>query len=612
MATSSAAGTSAPGRRNTDSGFRRGGRRARPGRASADGPTVWRRKVLDARTLYQEGKLSEAIAALNAEVRDRPTDVQRRTFLFELLCFAGDYERARKQLDVLARWIPRPRWGSWRSGGVLECEQERREMFDRRVPSRTSGQGPGPCAAGSTVSRSSGWRTRTRASAPRLEIFLGGQYSWIPLEHLTPRDRGAPQRLRDLLWCPGHAPGRASLESVDFGGALLIPALTPAAWRDEDDLVRLGRVTRWVGLGDGLRGAGGPEDAARGRRGLPDSGVPRARDRRPVGRWRADSHALPEGLLAPISEERPGGSRGHLRGRLRPRRDAPRRAAMPEHSFEEVAELATQILEKRVEGPHDRGLAHRGVAEPGRASTGSTPASGCIAGLVRPVLGAPLPRGVEDRAFTLEFVGEGFTTRGDRYEPVKFVPLTDWGHHLYHFEEWRGRAQGLLRRRGPEEGEGEEEGRDDEDPRAPTSENFESGFAETPKAALQGAPRPARRLRRGRGAPRGAGQGALRGAEGPEAELRQAEGGVARVTTAVQVLLDKKLELEPDPVGRSSPGAGSDGGDPRGLGGARRAPGGAGEAPPQPSGLSPEPDGRRGRTPPRRERGTVPPAGRPH
>jgi len=44
-----------------------------------------------ARELFQAGKLDAAIDALGAEVRDNPTDTQRRTFLFELLCFAGQY-----------------------------------------------------------------------------------------------------------------------------------------------------------------------------------------------------------------------------------------------------------------------------------------------------------------------------------------------------------------------------------------------------------------------------------------------------------------------------------------------------------------------------------------
>src|ERR1017187_9565088 len=53
--------------------------------------------------LFQAGKLDQAVQALGVELRDNPGDVQRRTFLFELLCFAGAYDRAEKQLDVLAQ-----------------------------------------------------------------------------------------------------------------------------------------------------------------------------------------------------------------------------------------------------------------------------------------------------------------------------------------------------------------------------------------------------------------------------------------------------------------------------------------------------------------------------
>jgi hypothetical protein len=55
-----------------------------------------------ARELFDAGKLNNAIEALGAELRERPTDLHRRTFLFELLCFAGNWDRADKQLDVLA------------------------------------------------------------------------------------------------------------------------------------------------------------------------------------------------------------------------------------------------------------------------------------------------------------------------------------------------------------------------------------------------------------------------------------------------------------------------------------------------------------------------------
>jgi len=58
---------------------------------------------MNARELLQAGKLDEAIQAVSAEVRDNPQDVKRRTFLFELLCFAGDFSRAEKHLDLAAQ-----------------------------------------------------------------------------------------------------------------------------------------------------------------------------------------------------------------------------------------------------------------------------------------------------------------------------------------------------------------------------------------------------------------------------------------------------------------------------------------------------------------------------
>lgn len=61
---------------------------------------------MQARTLYEAGQLEEAIAALGADLRGDPTDLRRRTFLFELLCFAGEYDRAEKHWSRW--WLPFP------------------------------------------------------------------------------------------------------------------------------------------------------------------------------------------------------------------------------------------------------------------------------------------------------------------------------------------------------------------------------------------------------------------------------------------------------------------------------------------------------------------------
>jgi type VI secretion system protein ImpE len=204
---------------------------------------------LDAETLYKEGKLTDAIASLNTEVRDRPGDVQRRTFLFELLCFAGEYDRASKQLKVLSRDNPDTTMGVLAFERVLECEAERGEMFAKGRFAESVVE-PRPVRGrlnGRPFERLEDGDPRIGA---RLEVFLGGQYSWIPLEHLAFVRLEPPRQLRDLLWSPAHLQGGVGLGGVDLGEALL-PILTPAAWADPDELVRLGRVTKWIELADG-------------------------------------------------------------------------------------------------------------------------------------------------------------------------------------------------------------------------------------------------------------------------------------------------------------------------------------------------------------------------
>ena len=56
-----------------------------------------------AKRLFEEGKVREAQGELSAYLRERPADTAQRTFLFELLCFSGDFDRAEKQLGVLAQ-----------------------------------------------------------------------------------------------------------------------------------------------------------------------------------------------------------------------------------------------------------------------------------------------------------------------------------------------------------------------------------------------------------------------------------------------------------------------------------------------------------------------------
>ena len=198
--------------------------------------------------LLRAGQLDEAIASLGVELRGNPADTQRRTFLFELLCFAGEHERAEKQLGVLAGGGREARLGSLLYQAALQAERTRQEMFETRsYPS----SGPTPPRASGTLN---GRPFATLEDAdprigPRLEVFAAGRYLWIPFAHLASVRMSAPKRLRDLLWTPAVVRPGPAFKGLELGEVLL-PVVAPLSWQHADAAVRLGRLSEWVALED--------------------------------------------------------------------------------------------------------------------------------------------------------------------------------------------------------------------------------------------------------------------------------------------------------------------------------------------------------------------------
>jgi type VI secretion system protein ImpE len=204
---------------------------------------------MNATELYREGRLEDAIAALGAALRNDPTDVRGRIFLFELLCFAGSYERADRQLDALAGEDQQAELGALLYRGALHAERTRQSMFD------ADGMVPSTARPGSVSGTLNGRPFRTLEDAdprlgPRLELYVAGQYTWLPLEHVASVTMEPPRRLRDLLWAPVIVRPAASAREMELG-EVLMPVLTPGAWRHPDPRVRLGRITEVEDLPDG-------------------------------------------------------------------------------------------------------------------------------------------------------------------------------------------------------------------------------------------------------------------------------------------------------------------------------------------------------------------------
>jgi len=201
-----------------------------------------------ARELFAAGKVREAIQTLTAHLRERPSDKAQRTFLFELLCFAGEYARAEKQLAVLAGGGVESETGAIVYYAALHAEKTRHELFEKQ-------DFPAAAAVASPSGRLNGKPFKTVTDAdpdvgPRLEIYAAGSYVWLPFEHVASLEMRPPQRLRDTLWAPALVQTAPSFRGMDLG-EVLIPAIYPFSWKHPDPAVWLGRVTDWTADEDG-------------------------------------------------------------------------------------------------------------------------------------------------------------------------------------------------------------------------------------------------------------------------------------------------------------------------------------------------------------------------
>jgi len=201
-----------------------------------------------ARELFESGKVREAEKELTAYLRDHPMDVAQRTFLFELLCFSGDYQRAEKQLAVLAEGNADRELGAVLYYAALHAEKTRHGVFEKQEFSKDR-------ITDSSAGTLNGKPFQSLRDAdpdlgPRLEVFAAGAYLWIPFEHIASLEMEPPRRLRDTLWSPAVVRTGPSFKGTELG-EVLVPAIYPFSWKHPNEAVWLGRVTDWAADDEG-------------------------------------------------------------------------------------------------------------------------------------------------------------------------------------------------------------------------------------------------------------------------------------------------------------------------------------------------------------------------
>ena len=223
--------------------------------------------------LFHEGKLTEAIATVSDGVKRRPADVSQRGLLCELLCFAGELERADRQLDAIGQQEPEAMLGVAMFRHLIRAEQARQQFYgEGRLPELLGLPSPQLklhleasilLREGKTV-EAAVLLEKAEAARPALagtcdgkpfddlrdlddltssffEVLTStGKYYWIPMEQVERIEWHPPERPRDLLW------RRASM-TVSGGpdGEVFMPALYAGSHGHADDLIRLGRSTDW-------------------------------------------------------------------------------------------------------------------------------------------------------------------------------------------------------------------------------------------------------------------------------------------------------------------------------------------------------------------------------
>ena len=243
----------------------------------------------DASELFRKGHLADAITSQIAVVRDKPADHASRLFLFELLSFAGELERAARQADALTLDDPELHLAAGNYRNCLKAEVARRKVLagekpnffiDPDAPTLARLDAFAALAAGNHAefqaklteandtampaikgtlngAEFDGLRDADDLFAGVLEVFAQGNYYWVPFSQIATLAMNPPKFPRDLLWVP------ANLAMEDGAtGAVFLPGLYLGSHEHGLETVRLGRERDWMPVAaecEGLMRGYGPK-----------------------------------------------------------------------------------------------------------------------------------------------------------------------------------------------------------------------------------------------------------------------------------------------------------------------------------------------------------------
>ena len=183
--------------------------------------------------LLRAEKLDDAIEHLNVEVRNNPMSIDRRALLAELLCVAGNLDRADTVLNAITNIDPGAMVGVALFRQLVRAEQARQQFCSEgRVPEfvvkpdallelelraaialregdrgavaellaqREAARAPIACVVDGESADD--FRDLDDLCAAHIEIFSStGKYFWVPVSAIVTIEFRKPETRRDLLW----------------------------------------------------------------------------------------------------------------------------------------------------------------------------------------------------------------------------------------------------------------------------------------------------------------------------------------------------------------------------------------------------------------------------
>ena len=191
---------------------------------------------MSAEQRLKEGDLAGALSALQNEVRDDPSNADKRRFLFQLLSVLGGWDRALTQLEVLADLDAKSLVIVAAYRAAIRAEKQRVDIYagkqspmifgepqrwvanmveamrleasgsvEQAQELRDEGLEEAPAVAGSINDVPFNWIADSDSRlGPILEAIVDGDLYWVPFDRIQKIEIEPPVDLRDLVWTPAQ------------------------------------------------------------------------------------------------------------------------------------------------------------------------------------------------------------------------------------------------------------------------------------------------------------------------------------------------------------------------------------------------------------------------